>query len=511
MAISLTGIDLNTPLPGMKRELAPNRGSSGGATTARALFLGGNKMASTGTSTADGIGTANDTPVLITGGEDEVVQRYGYHSELLDLYRAAVSANPDIAIWTAFVQLGTSTATVDFTFATAADRQGVVRFTCLGESIEVAVASGDSVTTVATNVKNAINAQLHWPVVASNVAGVLTVAAAMAGSRHTWPITQSRCAFTKAGNAMTVSKGSVTAGSTDDDWTNLILALENYDIYHQVNPKNITAAATSTDNGIGEHLAAITDWVSPSKGKQAVLHTGQVGTPTQATTVATSINQWYAFHWHAENNDWTPGMIAAHCAAAKAYLEASDRGTHMAFYGTRSSSDRFYVPDPFAKTDRSTKTEQIIMLNAGVSPIGFTGSGKPYVVWDVTTKCQTNSQSDYRARPGHMPSALFDFWESTQSEAASIQQPKIAEDPAQGEKPLAGFNYPRDYRALLYRMIDLKIDNGAATLDPAQRANMKASVIAELQGAGVGVRADLRVVRHNLKQNFLINEVSPSI
>jgi phage tail sheath gpL-like len=510
MAISLTGIDLNDPLPGMKRELAPNRGSSGGATTARKLFIGGNKVAGTGTSTADGLGWAMDTPIDITGGEDEVVQRYGYHSELLLLYRTAVSANPDVQIGTAFVQPGTTAPTVDFTFATAADRAGVVRFYCIGEYVEVAVANGDSVTTVATNVKNAINAQLHWPVTASNVAGVLTVVSATAGSRFTHYVNQTRALFTKT-NAMTITKGSVTAGSTDDDWTNLILALENYDYYYQVNPKSVTAAVTSTDNGIGEHMTAAADWVSPSKGKAVELHTGQVGTPTQATTVATSINQWWALHWHQENSEWSPGMLASHCAAARARVLASDRGAHMADYGRRDSSDRFYVPDPYSKGDRSTFAEQRIMLNAGVSPIGFTGSGKAYIVWDVTTKCQTNSQSDYRARPAHMPSVLFDFWESTASEAASIKQLKIAEDPAQGQKPLPGFNYPRDYRSLLYKMIDLKIDNGAATLDPAQRDVMKASVVAELQGAGVGVRADLRVVRHNLKQNFLLNEVSPSV
>ena len=116
MAIQLTGIDLNDPLPGTKRELAPNRGSSGGATASRALFIGGNKVAGTGTSTADGLGLAMDTPVAIGGGEDEVIQRYGYHSELLLLYRTAVSANPDVQVWTAFVQPGTATATVDFTF-----------------------------------------------------------------------------------------------------------------------------------------------------------------------------------------------------------------------------------------------------------------------------------------------------------------------------------------------------------------------------------------------------------
>lgn len=510
MAIQLTGIDLNDPLPGTKRELAPNRGSSGGATASRALFIGGNKVAGTGTSTADGLGLAMDTPVAIGGGEDEVIQRYGYHSELLLLYRTAVSANPDVQVWTAFVQPGTATATVDFTFATSASAQGVVRFYCIGEYVEVAVANGDTVTTVATAVKNAINGQLHWPIVASNVAGVLTTAAATAGSRHTHYVNQLRCSFVKT-NAMNITKGSVTAGSTDDDWTNLVLALENYDLYFQVNPKSVTSAVTSTDNGIGEHLAAMTDWVSPSKGKQAELHTGQVGTPTQATTVATSMNQWYAFHVHAENNDWSPGMLAAHSAAARSYVLASDRGAHLADYGRRSSSDRFYVPDPFSKNDRSTFTEQRTMLNAGVTPIGFTGTGKPYIVWDVTTKCQTNSQSDYRARPGHMPSALFDAWESVQSESSSIRQLKIAEDPLPGAKPLQGFNHPRDYRAVMYRVIDQKIDNGSATLDPAQRDNMKASVIAEIQGAGVGVRADLRIVRHNLKQNFLINEVSPSI
>jgi hypothetical protein len=183
----------------------------------------------------------------------------------------------------------------------------------------------------------------------------------------------------------------------------------------------------------------------------------------------------------------------------------------MVDYGIARTSDKFYVPDPYTKTDRPTRTELKTALNAGVTPINFTGTGKPYIVWHVTTKSQSSAVADYRARPGLMPSALFDLWASTASEARSIKQPFIADDPAPGVKPLPKFNYPRDYKALMKRMIDLKIDGGSATLDPSQRDNMKASIIVERLTSGVALRADIMVVRENLKQWFLINEVSPSV
>lgn len=509
--VSLTGIDLNDPTPGVKREIAPNRGSAGGATRSRDIVILANKVASVGSGSVDGLGSDLNTPILIGGGEDEVIQRFGYHSEALLLYKVAVRHNKQSQIFICCIPPGTGSGTFTWTFVNAATANTVLVIDVFGEPVEVAIANGDAIGTIATNVAAAINAQLHWVLAASPALGVVTVTSTIAGTRHDHYLNKARAYFKKSATT-TVTKSAVTPGSSDDDQTNAILALENFDIYYQVNPKAVTSGVTSTDNGIGEHLAAMVDWVAPTKGKQCVLITGQVGTPTQGTTVAISMNQWFAFHVHAEASDWSPGMIATMFAAILAKGEASDRAVNLANYGVKSSSDTIYIPDPYTKTDRATSTEIKTLLNNGVTPIGFTSNGKPYIVWYVTTKSQTNSVSDYRARPGHIPSICFDFWETLAIEYNSVAQPKVADDPKDGEKPIPGFTYPKDIRALQSRCIDLKCgDGGPATLDPGQRQAMKDAIYVERLVSGTAARGALAAVRHNLKAHFLLEEVSPSI
>lgn len=508
---SLTGVDPSDPTPGFKREIAPARGSSGGATRARDIVIFANMATGTGSGSVDGIGEALNTPRLIGGGEDDVIQRAGYKSEALLLYKTGVRHNKEAQFWLCLVAPGTGAATVDFTFATAADRVGTVRIELIGETVDVPVISGDSVTTVAGLVQAAIDAQLHWPVTASNVAGVVTVTAAVAGTRFDHYINKMRISFLKP-NSMTVTKGVVTGGSTDDDQTTAISnTVGLFDIYYQVNPKQTTAGVTSTDNGIGEHVTAVTDAVAPTSGKAAVVVFGMVGTPTQAVTTMTSVNQWYAFGPHTEGNDFSAGMIAVTFAAVLAKKEASDRAASLVDYGVKDSSDTLYIPDPYSKADRPTASEIKTLLNNGVTPIAFTSSGKPYIVRHITGKSLTNSVNDYRVRPGHLPSVLFDFAESLRNEYNATVQPKVADDPLDGERRLAGFTYPKDVKGMVSKLIDLKIDGQAATLDPSARQAMKDSIVVERLVNGCISRFDLAAVRHFDKGQFLINEVSPPI
>lgn len=513
MGIVLTGIDVNNPTPGTRRELAPNRGSSGGATQTRKVFICGNKISSVGSASVDGLGWAVNEPVRIDGGEDEVVTRYGYRSELLVLYRTFVKHNPSSQVWMAFVAPGTGSATADFTFATTATGAGSVVIETMGEKVEVAIASGDTAGTIATAVAAAINRQLYWLVSASAGGGggaVVTVTATVAGSRFDHYLNFMRMYFTKS-IATTVTKGAVTGGSTDDDQTGLITALGAWEFYYHVNPKSTTSGVTSTDNGIGEYLAFIADAVSPSKGKASVLITGQASTAANATTVATSMNSPWAFHVCAKNNDYSPGMLAAAFAGMLSYAELTNRAPNLVDYGRKSSSDRFFIPDPYTKSDRWTATEINTLLNNGGTPIQFDSNGVGYVVWYVTTKSLTNSVNDYRARPGHIPSVCFHFWEAFKSEWDSTVQPNVADDPARGERPLPLFTYPKDARALLSTMVDRLIDTAPAVLDPSQRQAMKDSITVERLTSGIAARIGIGAVRHMLKAWFLIEEVSPSI
>lgn len=510
----LTGIDSSNPTPGVLREIASNRGPSGGAVSSRDVVIMGNKVASVGSASVDGLGDALDTPIKIGGGTDEVIQRFGRKSELLLLAKTFWRHNGTASqLYLQCAPLGAgSAATKSPVFATNADRVGVIQVDFAGDQLQVGVASGETPTVVALRVSNAINAKEDWPLTCVPTAGTLAVSASMVGGRFDHYVSHLRIRFLTT-NAMTISSPATTTGGADDDQTNSILGLGNFNIYYHVNPKGTTAGVTSTDNGIGEHSAAMADWISPAQGKAAVLVTGQVGTPAQAVTVASSINAMNAFHVHAENNDYSPGMIAAAFAGALARAEASDRAANMVDYGDRgNAADRWFIPDPFAKSDRATQAEIITLLNGGVTPIAFSASGRARIVWHVTTNCLSGSNPEYRSRPGHAPSVRFDFWDSLRSSHQAVAQPKYSSDPLPGQNPLPGFTYPRDIKAIVVQTIDRKLTGQPATLDPEKRQAMIDSIVVQdNNNAGLSCRVDIFGVRHLLKAHYLIQDTSPSI
>ncbi|NUP13757.1 MAG: hypothetical protein HOW73_47580 [Polyangiaceae bacterium] len=507
--ITLDGIDPAAPEPYVAMQIALNRGASGGLPRARDCVILCNKLASVGDASLDGNGEAINVPRRILEGETEVISRAGFNSEALLLFKTGIRANPFLQFWLQIVGPGSVAATADWTFATNADRAGTVIIECVGEAQYVGVLKDDTPTIVAGLVKDKIKEQSHWPITASALAGVLTTVSTTAGSRFTHYINMLRIRFVKT-NAMTITKGSVTAGSTDDDQTTAIANLEQHPIYYQVNPKQVTTAVNPSDNGIGEHIAAMQLWTGASIGTNCMLCVGNVGTPLQATAVAASINQPFCNIWHAEDSDWSAGMIAVHLASIKAYKESAYKAANLADYGRKDSTDTLFVPDPFDKADRATKAEIRLMLNNGVSPIAFDTNGKPYLVRDITTKHLTNGNFDYRARSGHIWSVACDLRESLLQNYRSEAQDNIMDDPVEGQKPLPGFTTPRDVKGIVHSTIDQKIFRERATLDPSSQQAMKDSFAITRTPAGFNARFKFAAVRHLYQAGFLAEEVSPA-
>jgi len=384
MAISLSGVDPNDPTPGFRREYRPNSGIAGGASGQRAAVILCNKLSTVGSGSVDGKGDALEAPVLLDGSEQDVIDRCGRKSEALVLWKTFQDHNRGVTpCYLCLSAPGSGTATVDFTVTTTAAARGTIRISALGENFDVGVESGDSVNTIATALRAMINGDRmrYVPLVASGSNATVTVSASWAGSRGDHYVNKIRITVITTGLATTVGKGSVTAGSTDDDQTAAIASLELAGAHYQVSPKVATSGVTSTDNGLGEHNAAVVDWVSPQKNKNQVLIAGNVGTPSQSTAVAISLNQVWDYVVSSEGSDWSAGMIAAMFAGILGYAEVSDKAPNLADYGKKRSTDVLKIPAPFAKTDWPTSTEIKTMLNNGVTPIAFTPTGTPYIPW----------------------------------------------------------------------------------------------------------------------------------
>lgn len=496
----LTGIDPSDPIPGIKREIRFAQGDASGAGASRDVLIFGNKT-SGGTETADTIGAA-------IVGLDDCIARFGQRSELTLLYRKYVEIDQDATIYgCAITESGGIAADVAFTFATNASGSTTVKITVIGETVEVGVESGDTPTVIAVACKDKINSQTHWPLTAANSSGVLTLTAANVGPRTTNIMDRARMSFTVSAGT-TVSKGAVTSGTTADDNTAALAAAAAGEYYYQIGPYNITSSATATDNGLGEHASFITTQALPANGKDQMLFCGLVGTQAQATTVATSVNNVLVQFFHAEDNDWTAGMIAAHCCAAIRSKQIGYASANMTDYGLRSG-DIFNIPDPYDKTDRPTTTEVRADLNNGVSPIGFTNSGRSYMVRQIGSYSVLGSFKDYRAREGHIPSAIHKFWATVKAKHFSHKQAVVASEPVQGAKPLEGVTYPSAVRADVIQVMDDMVNNaGGPILDPGTLDKQKGGVVVLELADGISCRARPIACRHHNKSQFLIEEMS---
>lgn len=100
---------------------------------------------------------------------------FGQGSQLARMFRAYFANNWAGEVWGLPVVEGSTAAAGTITFTSPATAAGTVDLYIGGNNVPVAIASGDSVTTMATTTAAAINANKDLPVTASPSAGVVTV------------------------------------------------------------------------------------------------------------------------------------------------------------------------------------------------------------------------------------------------------------------------------------------------------------------------------------------------
>lgn len=510
---TLTGVDPTDPTPGTKRELLVAQSPSGTASPERMVLLYGNKT-SAGTETTNTLDPGR--PVVDLA---DCYTRAGRRSEIAWLYRS-FTAIPQAATihMIAVPEDGSATAaTRAYTFATTATGNTNLVIEWGGYQLFVPVATDDTAIVVAAAAAAAITDWEEGTVPFTAAVGsspndhVLTLTAANLGPRGDLVLGRVRMYFQKS-VAMTVTAGSVTSGTGDDDFTTAYAQAATGTYFYQVNPKHTTSSPSATDNGVGEGAAYITTQLLPTNGKEQMMFFGLVGTGSQATTVATTVNNaWVQFFW-AENNPWTPGMLAAHHCAVIRSAQIGHPGANLTGY-TSGDSSIYLVPRPYDVADYPTATEIRTALNNGYCPVAFNRLGKAYLVRQVTSRSLQGSSNDYRAREGHIPSVLAYFWQEVFSRWSAIKQDFVAADPKRGQKPLAKVTYPSTVRKLLEDTIrDLAgpAIGGAPVLDPGSVDAMIASIEVLLITGGTSAKCNPIAVIHNNKQEFLIGESSPA-
>lgn len=530
--VTLTGIDPNSPIPGILRELLFAQGESSTG-PGRNVLLYGHK-ASGGTETANEI----NEPIADSA---DMEARFGKRSQLNYLYKKYVAIDKFATIYAVAVPAPTGSVAsqaINITAAPTGPCNLLIEF--MGESAVVGLAGSETIEETGDAVAAAFNglADGSLPFAAVNAIDGggpdydVTVSCEFDGLHfdHAFGDTAGTYGLrlrvlSGAANAPTTSKDAFTAGTGAPDATTAIAAMKNGEYYYQVwpfqqnetdmTPPGLTTAISATDNMLGELTAAINSEALPTGGKEMMVVSAFNATPAAAQAAAIALNSVRARVVHARHSDWMPGQLAAHYCAALRSQQLAHPCANMADYTNDSANNLvFQVPDPFTKSNRLTRTEIAADLNNGVTPIGNRANGRSYIVRDITTRSQDAAgKADYRARPGHVVSGIDFTWGVIEAQYSSTKQPFVSDDPTDGQQPLPKTDTPQRLKGLIFGVIDdlagakpLGIYEGPI-LDPARVKEMKDSVEVTKMTAGLGCTANFYTVEHNYKSHFKLSEV----
>lgn len=414
-----TGLADSRKTPGVNLAvILGGAGTSAGSAPKRILLMGNKIGALTGSTPAFSVtaGTmANATPTFCASADDAGAYA-GRGSELHSMAAGVFAQYPAATVYLCGVADAAGTAaSLVLTFATSASAAYTVRVYACSLILDVPVASGDTVTTIATAVADAINDADALPFTAQISAGVLTLTAKNTGPRGN----TLTCAFsfiTAAGLEVVVTTSSTSSGAgttgtlsggtqvdgeyffsggaTQDSFAAAIasVATQKFD-------RIVGACIDSTNiDLLAAHLDALA-LVTSQRRQQGVV--GSIGTLSAATTLATGRNKsrlQLAWHYNSRLPIW---QVAAQVAAARLIGdsaaggllvgEATDPAANLCGLELASARAQNTV------ADQPTATEIESALNNGITPLAPSANRPGYctVVRSVTTRSLANGVPNY--------------------------------------------------------------------------------------------------------------------
>lgn len=372
--------------------------------------------------------------------EDEARTLGGAGSEAFLMCRAALRAWPGVAIKLMLATAsGGTAASGTIVFASTAGAAGTVQVTCIGETIEVAVASGDAHTVTSVAVAAAINDQTDWPITASESSGTVTCTAKIAGPRGNQISVRARLVDVTTMTVTPPSGGYLASGATDDNHQNVLDA--------QATLRRTFIATPAQDaTQLARYRTHVNTQDDPEVGHRKQVIWASLDSLANTTTVATGLNAERMCCAWMYTSDWTAGMIAAAVAAIRAREESNEAATNY---------DGMTVPNlpaHYTKANIPTNTQQASALNNGISPITSTTTGEAAIVRLVTNKSQDSaSNPDYRVLDVHkvsVPDFVADDLE-VGVPAEFVDSPKASDNPPEGQSPAPRVTTPDMVRDFL--------------------------------------------------------------
>lgn len=331
----------------------------------------------TGNMTSSGTATVEKTYLCLSA--DDAKTLWGAGSEMHLEAAAIFAVYPSALVYgCAITESAGTESSGTLTYAGTATAAGAVTVQVNGQTISVAVASGDAAADVATAVEAAIDDQTDWPVTASVATAVVTVTFKHKGPRGDY--CSLRGTSDAAGITVTPSGEYLGSGATDDDPANALTAMAPLR-YHYI------VAPYSDSTNLADYKSHCVTYAEPLNGRRQVWCAGSLDTLANTTTLATALNDARGNIAWLEDADALPCQIAAAYAALRCYWD----GVNPAYnYDGKVLTG---IPAQNDDSDRADGASLASALDNGITPLISLDDGTVKICRAITTRSQDASSN----------------------------------------------------------------------------------------------------------------------
>lgn len=408
-------------------------------------------------------------------------------------------------------------ATATLTIATTATGTGTVTATVAGEDCSYTFFSGLTATQIATGLVDSINAKTWLPVIASNVAGVITLTAKLKGtSQGTSSLGVIRVRVTiTAGVATTAAFGGAYLGTavagaegSTTEATNTLTALNN--IVASRKYYLVSSAVDATT--LGHFKTHVATKAEPRQGKRSVIISAYTGSLSNVQTLATGKNyERLQIVWQL-NSEHDAAEIAGNMAAVRAKRETTDSAYNFASY----SEPDWLIKPAYSEADWPDGDDQNDAINDGITCIA-SREGASYVVMSVDTRSKnpTGTVDDFRACETHRISVCDEFVdERVSATELNFRGKKLMDDVRlpdgtvdTNQRIIPGVIRPSYLKKPIYQQLDEY--EAAGKLQEIQASKDALRIVKSKANASrVECALNLHVIDHAHQFTYRVNETS---
>ena len=429
-SIIVTGLTPTYKVPGVFMETQFGAGRlSNGSAPLKMLVIG--LKGSSGTIALDG------TPQLALS-EDDVNTLVQPGSEAARMAYQALRV-PNVALYIACPSPAggavQATATITITSTPPHASTGEWRYRISGILVSGAISTTAAQNTIATAIRDAINARPELPVTATVASNVVTLTVKCAGVRGNQYIlmqdtTQLPSTVTSAiagGSSVTGGGVFFTSGAGTESVSTLLTNISAVEYARIAHAQNDTTNLPLIETWLFDQSAFDVDILQNS----CCAVNGDLSAATTLSTVTLNTEriQLLAMQYGESH----PSEIAARWMSYRSVFEQIDPAASSQYNGYALTGIAPQTQD----ADRWTKAEQNTLLNNGVTPVTTNDNGDVVIVRSITTKCLTNSVADFRTLGTERPSAADFIRHGLDVLGANFiaQNPRVQDNPAQGQRP----------------------------------------------------------------------------